>query len=1318
VIGDGDAKSSYQRRLSEYLQCELYHLLGAYRVAGERLDRLTKPLAELEPEESAPGEPKTLRELVQIAKTHNYDLSEHRYASVPLSRFGASDMNPSADEAPRPARDPLPRELPLTKTRRFQLHPDSAERERKEPWPRHPALEQVSKYYRAAIEVLESYDPATVRGEPMPAEPGGNSSSTMSYFELNFVASLVAPRDGVSAGHRERSRRRHWDRRLARYRSRYQQAEQWLGAERLEAPLLDPGDCEYDRAFLERIATSNLRTPGVSLARFVVNCQAEAHLSMHAVEAWHLMCLGQRAEFLGEAQNDWLKVELERSIALSTFAYCASRTAPWMFAKDKSEWRAVFEDVPSAWENVVPTHCMWIASQMSLLALHRRAYARALKNDAEGSYNDYHKLHQLIRDTERRVESAPIRVDGAQEFLEGMSAEAHHHIGELYRSHHAHKPALEHFEAASHRLARMGDREIAKPVLVDSRWSVELRISRGKACYEMGMHKEALTWYLHAWRAFLELLAEDSQTEASTEKIEEAIAWLEDVKFEPELRKEEVSERLRPVVDQLDRISAVGPLGALAAEILLRLGHLLFVLNVAYDKRIKSIEDSEGQRQAQGGEKAAPKDESHARARERIMRTLAQPCMAKAAECDPHSTLVGADLLKARFRFDGLFEGSLPPHYSSQLELPELRPVGQHWPHGGDDYERLARVAEYLILDARVDRFEEPEGEKDPDPAETDALLARDLLLSLFMSTDSINVRKSQIHRFLMQPPKERPVPGDHEAPAIEFVCMRRYSSPFPLLPRPSAFRSLGGGYFVRLHGRLAGDQSGERKPYGIVVDPGVDFVENLYRAGYSLSDVDMIFVTHDHVDHLGGLDPLLSLLHVRAQLLKHERKAGDESVKVLVSKSVALRYDDVKLLRDSERFQFECFEPMKDSKGVLRKPPLSKEGKRDKGALEKLFEKFPEEFEIVAMSSEAGAPEPGDAPGEAPPPPGGHRDLSDLPSHGVCIRTRDPGPSLAITSDTPPPPRKATDPKRYRRWRKAWDPALESDMLVVHLSSVPLTELRRMDRAAEEGLAPPSSSRATARATSLPRDEKDLEDFQVRLQKADDKLQGQIEYAQWLRSHNPDPESGKLTAPLVGPVPPTWLPPADHNYLAGLLSWAREYEAARERMVRAKAPKGPPAPDLAPPADGIRPLGLFVIGELSEELGTMRGKVATKLSSRVFEGDRRRRVFEGLRGDDLKGKIGVFGALSADIGLHVCVTADGDAPQWTGSKTEVLCTTCDLDTDRAPEERFHYIHNVFEVCVKGENEGIFYNCLEHDPTRQEDPTFLERLERFDIFGR
>jgi hypothetical protein len=37
------------------------------------------------------------------------------------------------------------------------------------------------------------------------------------------------------------------------------------------------------------------------------------------------------------------------------------------------------------------------------------------------------------------------------------------------------------------------------------------------------------------------------------------------------------------------------------------------------------------------------------------------------------------------------------------------------------------------------------------------------------------------------------------------------------------------------------------------------------------------------------------------------------------------------------------------------------------------------------------------------------------------------------------------------------------------------------------------------------------------------------------------------------------------------------------------------------------------------------------------------------------------------------------------------------------------------EVCVKGENEGIYYFCKEHVP--DPDTEFREKVERFNLFG-
>jgi hypothetical protein len=68
-------------------------------------------------------------------------------------------------------------------------------------------------------------------------------------------------------------------------------------------------------------------------------------------------------------------------------------------------------------------------------------------------------------------------------------------------------------------------------------------------------------------------------------------------------------------------------------------------------------------------------------------------------------------------------------------------------------------------------------------------------------------------------------------------------------------------------------------------------------------------------------------------------------------------------------------------------------------------------------------------------------------------------------------------------------------------------------------------------------------------------------------------------------------------------------------------------------------------------------------------------------------------------------------------SQVKVLCTTCDLDNDLVDSERYRPLDDIWEVCVKGEDEGVFYNCGYHDPQSQPEPTWLQAVDRYDLFG-
>lgn len=54
-----------------------------------------------------------------------------------------------------------------------------------------------------------------------------------------------------------------------------------------------------------------------------------------------------------------------------------------------------------------------------------------------------------------------------------------------------------------------------------------------------------------------------------------------------------------------------------------------------------------------------------------------------------------------------------------------------------------------------------------------------------------------------------------------------------------------GGGFFLKWKG------------YGVVIDPGISFMENMHIAGLNINDINAIFVTHNHIDHNGDLSTI-----------------------------------------------------------------------------------------------------------------------------------------------------------------------------------------------------------------------------------------------------------------------------------------------------------------------------------------------------------------------------------------------------------------------------------------------------------------------------
>lgn len=67
-----------------------------------------------------------------------------------------------------------------------------------------------------------------------------------------------------------------------------------------------------------------------------------------------------------------------------------------------------------------------------------------------------------------------------------------------------------------------------------------------------------------------------------------------------------------------------------------------------------------------------------------------------------------------------------------------------------------------------------------------------------------------------------------------------------PCKIRTSSFREhtpiKGGGIYIKWRGT------------GLVIDPGINFMENMHMSGLGINDIDAVIVTHNHIDHNGDL--------------------------------------------------------------------------------------------------------------------------------------------------------------------------------------------------------------------------------------------------------------------------------------------------------------------------------------------------------------------------------------------------------------------------------------------------------------------------------
>ncbi len=134
-------------------------------------------------------------------------------------------------------------------------------------------------------------------------------------------------------------------------------------------------------------------------------------------------------------------------------------------------------------------------------------------------------------------------------------------------------------------------------------------------------------------------------------------------------------------------------------------------------------------------------------------------------------------------------------------------------------------------------------------------------------------------------------------------VCLRRWQSYTPALSAPQKV-SRGGGYFVfQCHSKGKVNK-------GVVIDPGIYFLENFIEEGFSIQDIDAVLLTHSHIDHRDDLESILTLIHEAAE------NEAPKNIKLIVTKG---SWDDIGAMIRRRRQHIDDIYTIEDNETTKR---------------------------------------------------------------------------------------------------------------------------------------------------------------------------------------------------------------------------------------------------------------------------------------------------------------------------------------------------------------------------------------------------------------
>jgi tetratricopeptide (TPR) repeat protein len=543
-----------------------------------------------------------------------------------------------------------------------------------------------------------------------------------------------------------------------------------------------------------------------------------------------------------------------------------------------------------------------------------------------------------------------------------------------------------------------------------------------------------------------------------------------------------------------------------------------------------------------------------------------------------------------------------------------------------------------------------------------------DILDAFFAYTDNFSRKNFELLRYLC---RNRTIDGlNTDDDAVYLKTLRRWSSFTPSLPRPASLSKRGGGYFLIT--KVPGiDGKCQRK--GIVIDPGFDFVRNLYIEGHSLQDIDAIMVTHNHIDHTADIDPCLSLIWYLTNLI--EKKPID----LFLSQGVAQRYSFY--LRESG-LKHEIVRKLR----VLA-PDSEQDFSKEYG------------FKLTTLKTK-------------------HKELgADDCGLGLvmdfCNCLQESQFSIGYTGDTD------SSVLRNDHWIQALG---RCQVVIANIGTVPFPELMSLSPSEDFG---PEAIRLVwnliTKILNIHYTDANLSQAQLSQLKA-------ILWSLWF-----NPEDEMLTEPtdierIMGVrhwhkiFILTCLLFGKYGSRPGLfIDYLEQVEEVKGRGIRASEKSDGQKQEyldylsaikqgLAPTGEHLflggiifllekllekRNLQTLVVSEFREELGSFRRLIADYINKRF--GSSRQMI-----------------AHTADTDFSMRLVLEG---VYQTPSVNVRCSFCKLNNDCLPQDAYHNQREIREVCVKGEDDAMYYFCPRHTPGYA-NQYFMEKLACYKPFER